>query len=46
MLKNLVRAHMKFDCSYAKYVTVTQDVNSLVTKNVIFVKLLNLFGRK
>ena len=40
MLKNSVRAYIqKFDCSYAKYVTIKQDVKFLFRKNVV--KLVN-----
>ena len=35
MLKNSVRAYIqKFDCSYAKYVTIKQDVKFLFRNNV------------
>ena len=40
MLKNSVRAYIrKFDCSYAKYVTIKQDVKFLFRNNVV--KLVN-----
>ena len=40
MLKNSVRAYIqKFDCLYAKYVTVKQDVKFLFRNNVV--KLVN-----
>ena len=36
MLKNSVRAYIqKFDCLYAKYVTVKQDVKFLFRNNVV-----------
>ena len=36
MLKNSVRAYIrKFDCSYAKYVTIKQDVKFLFRNNVV-----------
>ena len=40
MLKNSVRAYIrKFDCSYAKYVTIKQNVKFLFRNNVV--KLVN-----